>query len=278
MENHGEQQPEQLGGNDRHSSGHSRSYPNLHQQSRQFRKTTSRGKGKKSNNRSKSYNKTRNHNRSYNSLSDGSVHTASSEGSFNNRNWGHPHYQNNKHFHNSWSHSSTTKHNGRSKKTSPQDSKQNSLALTSYLRQRGWSLPDDQNPNGGLSNNKNNGTSNSILRGSELVRKEALKLLETTLCRWASSLEKNPNAWQRVRGEYRTKSSNVDQDTSSFPFQQIFLTTFFLFRFDLPSMILHSSSLSHYIRKLSIASLPTRCRRRFTCPLPPVLHSKGLFH
>lgn len=72
--------------------------------------------------------------------------------------------------------------------------------------------------------------------------------------------------------------SNVDQDTSSFPFQQIFLTTFFSFRFDSPLMILHLSSLSYYIRELSIASLPARCRRRSTCPLPPVLHSKGLFH
>ena len=198
MENPGEQQPGHLG-HYRHSGGHSRSHPNLHQQSHQFRKTNGESNGKKSKDRNKRYNnnRSRNLNRSYNSLSDASVHTTGSEGSMNNRNWSRHHYQNNMQLHNSWSHSGSN-HSRRSRKPSPQTSMQNSMALTSYLRGRGWSLPNDRNGH----TNSNNG---AILHESELVRRRALKLLEATLCRWASLLEKNPNAWQRVRGAYRTK-------------------------------------------------------------------------
>lgn len=222
MENPGDQQPEHLG-HYPHSGGHSRSHPNLHQQSHQFRKTNGESNGKKSKDRNKRYNnnRSRNLNRSYNSLSDASVHTTGSEGSMNNRNWSHHHYQNNMQFHNSWSHSSSN-HSRRNVTLSPQISMQNSMALTSYLRERGWSLPNDRNQNHGHTNN--NITSTTVLQESELVRRRALKLLETTLCRWAASLEKNPNAWQRVRGAYRTESIRTNLDFT----RHLFLTNFSL--------------------------------------------------
>ena len=84
------------------------------------------------------------------------------------------------------------------------------MALKSYLRQRGWSLTNDHNN----SNEQVNQTdaNNTTLATypvkdtigafveSEMVRKKALKLLENTLCRWATSIEKNPIAWKRVQG------------------------------------------------------------------------------
>jgi hypothetical protein len=62
-----------------------------------------------------------------------------------------------------------------------------SVQLNTYIRQRGWSLPDyDENNNvivGGV----------VVVRESETIRKRSLALLETTLCRWAASIEIEKN-------------------------------------------------------------------------------------
>jgi hypothetical protein len=185
-------------------------FKNDHHQ--QFHQNNNKGIEKKSSSRNKRYNKNRNYNRSYNKYpSDGSVSTNSSgEGSTNSTNmlrsqskgWNKSN-KSNKNSNRNYNHFS-----------SPKNSAENSKALNSYLRERGWSLSDDLN----LSNNfkSDNGGSTTttitysatnaptVFRESELARKRALKLLEITLCRWAASIEKNPIAWQQVRGTYRT--------------------------------------------------------------------------
>jgi len=232
MENPQEQQPENL--RQLHQpQNHRRSHPKYHHyQQQQFQQNNNKDHEKKNSSRSRRYSKNRNHNHSYNDQSDGSVSTISScEGSTNSWNRFRSQCQNNSSCSNSWSNStSTSKKYNRNRRTrndfsTQRDRQGNSMALNTYLRERGWSLSD--NPN--LKNNHNNhdgacttinsNTNNTIiLRESEMVRKRALKLLEITLCRWAASIEKNATAWQRVRvtlvtfGSYRLRAYRTDAD------------------------------------------------------------------
>lgn len=242
MESPQEQQPEHLrqlhhGRNNHHHRPHSNYHHHRHQKD-QFQQENNNYEEKKNTSSQKRYNhknrnRIRNRSRNSNDMSDASVSTASSNEGFttNNRDMFRRQGENNINL----TKSSTNK-NGRSRKDNkkPQNrnrfsphknSEEDSMALNSYLRECGWSLSDDliRNNNHGplptapnatitttidtttCTSNSGTGTA-AVLRESELLRKRALKLLETTLCRWAASIEKNPIAWQRVRGTYNTYS------------------------------------------------------------------------
>ena len=249
-----------------HPRNYRTSRPNCQQQLQQ---NTNKDDEKKNRSRNKRYNKNhnQNHNQNQNDLSDASVGTNSSgEGSTNSWNTlRSQQFQNRNRF--TASTTSVNKSNapnnngniyGKSKsrkemknnngvKNHQRNSQENSVALNSYLRQRGWSLSDDlyanlkHNIHGSNNNNSHShnvasattvssttitntsGTSTATaLLESEMVRKRALKLLETTLCRWAASIEKNPIAWQRVRGTYwRTLCIHFYIRRNSFRFDSI---------------------------------------------------------
>ena len=173
--------------------------------------------GKKGRGPSERHNKIQNHKNRCKESSDGSVNANShGESSTGGRNISRSNFSSDKR-----NHTDGWKHSGKSRKGHKnelfrnnrqlyEEKQRNSMALKSYLRQRGWSLTNDHNNsneqviqtdanNTTLATYPVNDTIGAFVE-SEMVRKKALKLLENTLCRWATSIEKNPIAWKRVQG------------------------------------------------------------------------------
>jgi len=205
---------------------HSRSHPN-HYQQQQFQQNFNKDVGKNKINRNGRYKKNWNHYHMYNDHSDGSVSTNSSGETFtNSRNMLYSqHTGRNKSNNYNGDQKKRQNRNRRSRNQFSSEKKNdvNSIALNAYLRERGWSLSDNFHHNN-HNDTHTTATTNSatktttVLQESEIVRKRALKLLETTLCRWAASIEKNRTAWQRARvtlvtfGSYRLRAYRPDAD------------------------------------------------------------------
>mmetsp|Transcript_21922 Transcript_21922/g.60932 ORF Transcript_21922/g.60932 Transcript_21922/m.60932 type:complete len:115 (-) Transcript_21922:436-780(-) len=93
-------------------------------------------------------------------------------------------------------------------------------SLKQFLRNRGWSLPEEAQPicdrqSHGLvlARNPNavSGNTKSIAdpREGDLVRRRALNLLESIMCQWASPMESSTASRQRTRGGYRVVLGDV---------------------------------------------------------------------